>query len=135
MGEPRLKTASLYFTVYAVDIFSPHAHAHLAPNDGHAPRRALDRRGAGPLVSEREGTTHRLLRRLNPKGDYNSKIVTDEHGRSVHVVFERKEDADKFAEGVHATAMNRYPGWKKQRVFLMDETLRQAIRDALSTAR
>ena len=74
----------------------------------------------------------KLLRRVAPRGDYSLCILKERTGPTVHVVFERKDDADKFAQGHRASAMGRYPGWASQRSFSMGKEARRAIAGALN---
>ncbi len=100
----------------------------------------MDRHPAGHLVvGELEGPAtiskrllEKLLKRLALSGDYSLCATKEAHGPVVQVVFARKDDADKFAEGVNAARSARmYPGWASQRAFDLDEKVRRAVAEAL----
>jgi hypothetical protein len=74
----------------------------------------------------------KLLRRMDAKGDYSFRLINTD-GYAAHVVFERKLDADTFAISIGAAKVGKYPGWKSQRSFRLDERCREAIAGVLKT--
>ncbi len=77
-------------------------------------------------------TVINLITTLGCKGNWATAQLADGSGL-VHCVFACKEDADRLANAVQATAIVRYPGFSSQREFRLDLEGRRSITRALRT--
>jgi len=62
----------------------------------------------------------KVIRSLGADGSF-SVVINRQSGQSVHCAFEIKEDADRLAGAMKARRIEKYPGWKSQRGFSLDE--------------
>jgi len=98
----------------------------------------------GPVVpshvQELRQLVGRLIGRFNIAGDFALKVVGETHvpalyvSPEIHVAFERRQDADKLAEGVKAGRVSEYAGWASQRQFYLDPLAALEIAAALVNA-
>ena len=73
----------------------------------------------------------RLIKTLDPAGDYATAIVRDAGGPEVHLAFESELDARKLADAVQAKAAHRDAGWASERAFELDAASLAAMASGL----
>jgi hypothetical protein len=73
----------------------------------------------------------RRLGRLGLTGSYALVIDRKSETPEIHCIFERKADARRVTEALKAEVTSRYPGWKRQRSFLLDGAAVAMIETAL----
>jgi hypothetical protein len=73
----------------------------------------------------------RLIKKLDPAGDYATAIVRDAGDPEVHLAFENELDARKLADSVQAKAAYRDAGWASERVFQLDAASLAAMASGL----
>jgi hypothetical protein len=61
----------------------------------------------------------RLIERLVPSGDYATRIVPQNGVAEIYCVFEKKADAQHFANAVRARPPREHPGWASQWSFVL----------------
>jgi hypothetical protein len=74
----------------------------------------------------------RLITNLAPGGDYALSINWHDGEPEIICDFERPADADRLAAAVQAETAGRYPGWKSQRTFVLDDDAATTIEKALA---
>jgi hypothetical protein len=106
-----------------IDFIDEHPAAHLVVGVSEATR--------GAQIAGRRHLLCRLIAKLEPEGDFSMAVVRGHGAIEIHCGFEKKTDADRLADALRATVIDRYQGHLTQRAFRFDDTTCKAIEEAL----
>lgn len=76
-----------------------------------------------------------LIVALHPRGFYSVRPVEDECGPAIHCAFESEADAARLARTVRAIEIVRYPGFRSERAFHLNDRSADVIDRTLAGLR